>query len=286
MKLASFAFSGKKGLGLVGDDHAVVGLLERDDGFPGHLMEILRSEPEGLARAGAALRRGRSFAVDDIEFLVPIEAPGKIVCIGLNYVDHSRESGFIPPEYPTVFARFPTSLVAHRQAIIRPSISDQLDYEGELVAVIGRACKHVSVEDALDHIAGYSIFNEGSIRDFQVKSPQWSVGKNFDRTGGFGPCFVTADELPPGARGLRIETRLNGEVVQHASTDDMIFDVATLVSTLSQAITFLPGDVIVTGTPAGVGVARTPKLFMKPGDLCEVEIEGIGILRNPIEAEN
>jgi acylpyruvate hydrolase len=189
------------------------------------------------------------------------------------------------PDYPTLFARFPSSLIAHVEPIVRPRASEKLDYEGELVAVIGKGGRHIPRAAALSHICGYSIFNDGSIRDFQLRTPQWTVGKNFDNTGPFGPVFVSADELPPGAHGLKIETRLNGRVMQSATTADLIFDVATLVALISEAMTLEPGDFIITGTPAGVGAARKPPVFMKAGDICEVEIEGIGILRNPIVDE-
>jgi acylpyruvate hydrolase len=164
-------------------------------------------------------------------------------------------------------------------------VSEQFDYEGELVAVIGLPARHVAKADALDCVAGYSIFNDASVRDYQFKGAQWTPGKNFDRTGAFGPVFVTSDELPPGASGLRITTTLNGMVVQDSNTDQLLFDVATLVSLISDVLTLEPGDIIVTGTPAGVGMARTPKLWMSPGDVCEVDIEGIGRLRNPVKAE-
>ncbi len=208
--------------------------------------------------------------------------PPKIVCIGLNYADHSAESGFEVPNYPTVFGRFASSLIGHGAPIVRPRVSEQLDYEGEFVAVIGRGGRDIPKARALEHVAAYSLFNDASIRDYQFKAPQWTVGKNFDDTGAFGPCLVTADALPPGCQGLLLQTRLNGEIVQSASTDDLVFDVATLVSTLSEAFTLEPGDIIVTGTPSGVGLARKPPLWMKPGDVCEVELEGIGILRNPV----
>ncbi len=215
----------------------------------------------------------------------PLARPGKIICVGLNYSDHTDESPYEQPDYPTLFPRFSTSLIADGAPIIRPLVSQDLDYEGELVAIIGKSARHVSKERALDHVAGYSIFNDGSLRDYQFKSPQWTVGKNFDDTGAFGPIAVSADELPAGAKGLRLQTRLNGQVVQDANTDDMIYSVADLISIISEAITLEPGDIIVTGTPAGIGMARTPKLYMKPGDVVEVEIEGIGILKNPIVDE-
>lgn len=239
-----------------------------------------------LGEAGERLSKAPVLAAGSWTLLPPLPRPGKIICIGLNYVDHSVESGFEPPTYPTVFTRFANSLVAHGAPIVRPTVSEQLDFEGELVVVIGRRVKAVSKADALACVAGYSIFNDASIRDYQFKSPQWTMGKTVDGTGGFGPEFVTADELPPGCKGLRIETRLNGTVVQSATTADMIFDVATLIPILSEVMTLDPGDVIVSGTPSGVGLARKPPLWMKPGDLCEVEIEGVGLLSNPIKQQS
>lgn len=233
-----------------------------------------------------SLARGGEFDLDEVTLLPLIATPPKIFCIGLNYLDHAAESPYKDrPSYPAVFPRYATSLVGHGQPIVRPQVSDQLDFEGELVAVIGKGGRHIRKADALSHVAGYSIFNEGSIRDYQFKSPQWTVGKNFDDTGAFGPVLVTADELPPGAHGLKIETRLNGTVMQRGNTADLIFPVAELIATLSEAITLQPGDVIVTGTPAGIGWARKPPVFMKDGDVCEIEIEGIGTLRNPVRDE-
>lgn len=220
-----------------------------------------------------------------VKVLPPIPRPGKIICVGLNYADHAAESPYDAPTYPTLFPRFTTSLIADGDPIIRPRVSHELDFEGELVAVIGTTGRNIPKAKATSHVAAYSIFNDGSVRDYQFKAPQWTVGKNFDDTGAFGPYVVTADELPDGATGLHLETRLNGQVVQSASTSDMLFPVADLISIISEAITLEAGDIIVTGTPAGIGWARTPKLFMKPGDVVEVEIEGIGILRNPIADE-
>ena len=217
-----------------------------------------------------------------LHLLPVIPNPGKIICIGLNYRDHAKEGGNPIPDYPAVFMRCTTSMVAHGQPMLRPPASDKLDYEAELAVVIGRAASRVSSGSALDHVAGYACFNDGSIRDFQRKSTQWTMGKNFDKTGGFGPELVTADELPEGARGLSIVSRVNGAVMQDGNTSDMIFDVATLIAILSEVMTLEPGDVIATGTPAGVGYARTPPLFLKAGDVCEVTIGSIGTLSNPI----
>jgi len=218
----------------------------------------------------------------EVTFLPPLARPPKIICAGLNYADHTKESPYDQPDYPTLFLRVHTSLVAHNSPIVRPSASDSLDFEGEVAVILGKGGRFIGKEDALSCVAGYSIFNDGSVREYQFKSPQWTVGKNFDATGGFGPDFVTADEVPAGAKGLRLETRLNGVVVQSANTNDMIFDVATLISVTSEAITLEPGDVIVSGTPAGIGWARTPKLLMHHGDVCEVTVETLGTLRNPI----
>lgn len=285
MRFAAFRKAGRLGLAAAARGGAFHGFLAGEAGHPGALDALVAQGPDALAAAGHALLAGPEIALDAVELLPPLPNPPKIVCVGLNYADHSAESGFQVPSYPTIFARFASSLVGHGAPIIRPRVSEQLDYEGEVVAVIGRGGRHIPKADALDHVLGYSVFNDASVRDYQTRAPQWTIGKNFDGTGAFGPVLVTADELPPGARGLRISTRLNGQVVQDASTDDLIFDVATLVSTLSEAITWEPGDVVVTGTPAGVGLARKPPLWMKPGDVCEVEVEGIGVLRNPIMDE-
>lgn len=219
-----------------------------------------------------------------LQLLTPIASPQKIICIGMNYAEHVKEAP-VPhdlPTYPVVFLRQAQSLIAHGEPLRRPRCSDQFDFEGELVCVIGKQARHVSRADALSHVAGYTLFNDASVRDYQFKSAQWTMGKNFDATGAFGPEVVTADELPPGARGLVLRTVLNGETVQSASTDDMIFDVATLVSLMSEVMTLVPGDLIVTGTPAGVGLGRKPPLWMKHGDRCTVSVEGIGVLDNPV----
>lgn len=285
MRFAAFRSGRQEGLATTNSEGEFHGLLCGDAGYPGSLDALIRKGRGALDEAASVLEAGPAIDLDQVELLPLLQAPGKIICIGLNYVDHSIESGFIPPDYPTVFTRFTSSLIGAGARIIRPKVSTQLDYEGELVAIIGEGGRHITENDALDHVIGYSIFNDVSVRDYQKKSPQWTIGKNFDSTGAFGPYLVTADELPPGAKGLRIETRLNGTVVQNASTNDMVFSVAQLISILSEAIMLSPGDILVSGTPSGVGMARKPPLFMKHGDVCEVEIEGIGILRNPVEDE-
>lgn len=255
-------------------------------GGPATLDEVLRAGEAGMQAVRQAVNEQRVVRqVDTLRHLPPVLQPGKAFAIGLNYLDHAAESRFEPPKYPVVFHRYPSSWVAHEQPLIMPRVSDQFDYEAELVAVIGKAGRYIAKADALDHVAGYAIFNDGSLRDYQLRTNQWMLGKNFDASGSFGPEFVTADELPPGAVGLQIQCRLNGEVVQDANTRDMIFDVATLVSVCSEAMALQPGDIIITGTPAGVGMARKPQLWMKAGDVCEVEVQGLGVLRNRIVAE-
>ncbi|WP_077034953.1 fumarylacetoacetate hydrolase family protein [Pelomonas sp. KK5] len=252
-------------------------------GLPSTLDELLRQGESGMATARAAVdREGPRLPLAGLRLLPPLSNPAKAFAIGLNYADHASESKFELPMHPVIFQRFASSWVAHDEAILRPKVSTQFDYEAELVAVIGKGGRYIPKERALEHVAGYSIFNEGSVRDFQFRSAQWLWGKNFDRSGGFGPEFVTADELPPGAAGLQISFRLNGQTLQDSNTRDMIFDVATLVAACSEGMALQPGDMIITGTPSGVGLARSPQVWLKPGDVCEVEVQGIGILRNPV----
>jgi 2-keto-4-pentenoate hydratase/2-oxohepta-3-ene-1,7-dioic acid hydratase in catechol pathway len=255
-------------------------------GLPATLDELLKAGPEGIQAArrvlrGASVRR----PLQGLTWLPPVQNPAKAIAVGLNYVDHAAEASFDVPDHPVLFQRYASSWVAHGQPLLRPKVSEEFDYEGELVIVIGKAGRYIGKADALAHVAGYSIFNDGSVRDYQFRSHQWMAGKNFDKSGAFGPEFVTVDELPSGARGLRLQTRLNGRVLQDANTSDMIFDVATLVAVCSESFALQPADIIIAGTPAGVGYARTPKVFMRPEDVCEVEIEGIGILRNAVLGE-
>ena len=271
---------GQPALGLRQDDQ-VIDLSAL--GLPRTLDELLLQGAQGMqAVRELSARATTRLPLAGLQYLPPLARPAKALAIGLNYLDHAAESSFEPPKYPVVFQRYPSSWVAHGQPLVRPKVSVQFDYEAELVAVIGKGGRYIAKEQALDHVAGYSVFNEGSIRDYQLRTNQWTLGKNFDASGSFGPEFVTADELPAGASGLRIQCRLNGQVLQDANTKDMIFDVATLVSVCSQAMALQPGDMIITGTPAGVGLARKPPVWMKPGDVCEVEVEGLGVLRNPV----
>ncbi|AFQ48514.1 fumarylacetoacetate hydrolase family protein [Burkholderia cepacia] len=280
MRYVNFSPDGHKRMLGVQRDSTIVSLGDAT------LEQLLAS---GIDLAGFADRQaatGPTFHVDEVTWLPPLTRPGKIICVGLNYADHTKESPYEQPSYPTLFPRFTTSLIGHGAPMIRPRVSDSLDFEGELAVVLKSGGRHIPKASALDCVAGYSVFNDGSVREYQFKAPQWTVGKNFDGTGAFGPALVTADELPAGGAGLRLETRLNGKVVQSANTSDMLFDVATLIAIVSEAITLEAGDVIVSGTPAGIGWAREPKLIMRDGDVCEVEIEGLGILRNPVRDED
>lgn len=247
-------------------------------------LESLLARGVDLTTYGAEAS-GALIEIAEDAYLPLMARPTKIVCVGLNYADHTKESPYAQPDYPTLFPRWNSSLTAHNKPLIRPRVSDSLDYEGEMAVVLKSGGRHITKEDALNHVAGYALFNEGSVREYQFISPQWTVGKNFDDTGAFGPVLVTADELPAGGKGLLLETRVNGKVVQSANTSDMLFDVATIISTLSEAVTLEAGDVIVSGTPAGVGFGMNPKVYLKAGDVVEVSIEGIGKLVNPVVDE-
>lgn len=287
MKFTTYLHNGEARLGLV-DGDAVIDLHAAQPQVPADLRAALRAGVDLAAAAKAALASSTPrvpFSSLKLAPLVP--EPGKTICLGLNYFDHAKEGGREKPEYPWFFFRGATSLVAHGEAGIAPKVSVKFDYEAELALVIGqRVPRHVSQEDAPNYVFGYTCFNDMSVRDYQKRTPQWTIGKNFDGTGGFGPVLVTADELPRAATGLKIQGRLNGEVMQSANTDDMIWGVAETISLLSDVLTLEPGDVIVMGTPAGVGQARTPPVWMKAGDRFEVEIERIGTLSNPIRAED
>lgn len=290
MRFLSFEANGQEGIGWVKDIQATdfVNLTLAAPELPRNLKDLICT-PGGLAAADAAARKAPASSVQDmasVTMLPLIPNPGKIVCMGLNYADHAKEGGNARPEYPSFFLRGNSSMVGHNQAIVRPKASTQLDYEAELAVIIGKQARHLTAENALDCIAGYSCFNDGSIRNYQRKSSQWTIGKNFDGTGPFGPCLVTPDELPPGAAGLRIQSRLNGKVMQDANTDVFLWNVVEALRIITECMTLEPGDVIITGTPAGVGYARTPPVWMAPGDICEIEVEGVGILSNPIVDES
>jgi 2-keto-4-pentenoate hydratase/2-oxohepta-3-ene-1,7-dioic acid hydratase in catechol pathway len=282
MKLVSFVTANGPGYGVV-KDGGVVDLRRRfGDRLP-TLRALLSAgalpEAERIARDTAP-----DFPLDGLQLAPVIPDPDKIICIGMNYRDHVAEVGRTVTEKPALFARFAGSQVGHLQPLVKPAVSDQFDYEGELAVVIGKEGRHIPASRALGHVAGFSCYNEGSVRDWQRHTSQFLAGKSFAGTGAFGPWLVTADEIPDPAR-LILETRLNRQRVQHTTTDLMITTIPAQIAYISTMLPLLPGDVIVSGTPGGVGLKRSPQLFMRPGDIAEVEISGIGVLRNPVIAE-
>ncbi|GAB3482607.1 fumarylacetoacetate hydrolase family protein [Polaromonas eurypsychrophila] len=285
MKFTTFLSKGQARLGVV-DGADVIDLNAAQPQVPADLRAALAAGID-LAAAGQAAIAGSAprLKLADLSLAPLVPEPGKIICLGLNYFDHAKEGGREKPEYPWFFLRSASSLLAAGGKALRPRVSVRFDYEAEVAVVIGKTVKHATLDNALDAVFGYTCFNDMSVRDYQKKTPQWSIGKNFDRTGGFGPVLVTADELPPGASELRIQTRLNGQVMQDANTRDMIWGVAETIKLITECMTLEPGDVIVMGTPAGVGQARTPQVWMKHGDTVEIEIERIGVLSNLVEDE-
>jgi len=285
MKLISYEKNGQIRMGVLDGDQ-VIDLNEAGPSISHDLLVALNSGVDVTAAAKAALASSAPrVALRAVKLAAPVPRPGKIICLGLNYYDHAKEGGRDKPEYPWFFYRGASSLIAHGEAGMRPRVSERLDYEAELAVIIGKRVKHLSEADALSCVFGYSVFNDISVRDYQKKTPQWTIGKNFDNSGPFGPVLVTADELAPGATGLRIQSRLNGKVMQDANTTDMIWGVAETIKLLTECMTLEPGDVIIMGTPAGVGQARTPPVWMKDGDVVEIEIERIGTLTTPIKNE-
>ena len=290
MKVVGFEAEGGLRLGIVEGD-TVVDIQAMDPNIPGDLAVVLDVMNGNLKELGDMAKRAPASAhrpLKGLKFGLPVARPGKILCLGLNYLEHVKEGSQRDniPKFPTIFMRCLTSMVPHEQPIVRPKVSEQLDYEAEMMLIVGKRAKHLTMANATSCIAGYSCANEGSVREFQRKTTQWDMGKNFDRTGGFGPWMVTADELPDAGKGLKIQSRLNGMVMQSDNTDNMMFPIADMLVYITQGITLEPGDVIFTGTPSGVGHARKPNpVWMKQGDVCEIEIEAIGVLRNPIQDE-
>jgi acylpyruvate hydrolase len=289
MKIVAFEGQGGPRFGIVEGDQ-VVDLQAVEPKVPNDLGEALAKTNGDTKQLGEIAKRAPASArkpLSSIAYALPVGRPGKIICLGLNYLEHVKEGSQRDniPKFPTIFMRGLTSLVPHGAPIIRPLASETLDYEAELILVVGKRAKHLTAANATSCIAGYSCGNEGSVREFQRKTTQWDMGKNFDRTGGFGPWLVTADELPDAAKGLKIQSRLNGAVMQSDNTDNMMFPIVEMLVYITQGITLEPGDVIFTGTPSGVGHARKPPVWMKNGDIVEVEIERIGTLRNPIGDE-
>ena len=269
--------------GVNGD--VAVNLTAQDPAFGADLMEGVIANPALVAKAAELTAAGPGIAIDTITPELPVAKPGKIICLGLNYVDHVKEGGYDIPTYPALFMRGLNSMMPAEAPMVRPTVSERLDYEVELMLIVGTGGRHIAEENALDHVFGYTVFNDGSVRDYQRKTHQWTPGKNFDNTGALGPITVTPDELPEGATGLKIESRVGTEILQSANTSDMMWGVAKTIATISEYTTLEPGDLIAMGTPPGVGHAKTPPRWLRPGEVVEVEIEGIGICRSPIVAE-
>jgi acylpyruvate hydrolase len=289
MKIVGFEVGGQHRIGVVDRDE-VIDLQEADNRIPGDLADWLGERDGNLEPLAEVARRAPSSArrsLSGIKFALPVARPNKILCLGLNYMKHVKEGRYADdvPKHPTIFFRCLTSMAPHMTNLLRPTISETFDYEAELAVVIGRRSKHLTLHNALDCVAAYSCANEGTIREFQRRTTQWDMGKNFDQTGALGPWLVTPDELPSGGQGLKIECRLNGKVMQSDNTDNMLFPLRETLVEVTQGITLEPGDIILTGTPSGVGHARKPPVWMRKNDVCEVEIEGIGILRNYIDDE-
>ena len=281
MKLATFKMGGAPSWGVV-DGETVKDVGAVLGGCYPTVKSVIVAD--AFAEVAAAATKAKAYALADITWLPVIPDPDKILCIGLNYETHRKETGRSEVENPTVFTRFANSQTGHLSPIIRPRVSHDLDFEGELAVIIGKAGRYISQGDALAHVAGYACYNDGSIRDFQRHTHQFTPGKNFPGTGAFGPWMMTADEFA--FRGSqRLRTRVNGQVVQEATFDQMIFDVPRMIEYCSTFTRLEPGDVIATGTPGGVGAKRTPPLWLKPGDMVEVEIDGLGILRNGVADE-
>jgi 2-keto-4-pentenoate hydratase/2-oxohepta-3-ene-1,7-dioic acid hydratase in catechol pathway len=283
MKLVSFLRNNKPTWGVaveggVVDCGARLGKKYQD------LKAVIANRGLADVKKYAASKKKPDVPAAKVKYLPPIGNPDKIICIGLNYKSHVAETGRSDAQYPTIFTRFANTQVGHGQPMIRPKNSEKYDYEGEVAVIIGKKGRHISKADALKHVAGYSCYNDGSIRDWQRHTTQFTPGKNFVGTGGFGPWIVTADEIKDPTK-MTLITRLNGQELQRATTDLLIFDIPTLISYCSDWTELVPGDVIVTGTPGGVGFVRNPPIFMKPGDTCEVEVDRIGTLVNPIAAE-
>jgi len=285
MKLVTFVSNGATHIGaLVGEDR-VVDFSRADASLPKDMIGFLKGGKATLAAAQKAIDSGaRSIALADVKLLAPVPNPGKIICIGLNYSDHAAETGQAIPKFPVVFSKYSNTVIANGENIVLPSVSNEVDYEAELGFVIGKTAKYVKAADALDYVAGYLPINDVSARDYQNRTSQWTMGKTFDTFAPMGPALTTSDEIPnPG--NLKISLTINGETLQNSNTNKLIFGIPQLIEALSEVMTLEPGDVVSTGTPPGVGVARNPKRFIKAGDVVNVTIEGLGTLSNPVVAE-
>ncbi len=262
-----------------------VNLTALDAAVGPDLMGLI-CNPSLADSVGAKIEGADRVSVASITPALPVAHPGTVICLGLNYVDHIKEGGYDIPDYPALFMRGKNSIMAAGAPMVRPACSEELDYEAELMFIIGKGGRHISEADALDHVFGYTVFNDGSVRDYQRKTHQWTPGKNFDNTGAIGPFVVTPDEVPEGAAGLKIESRVGSEILQSSNTGNMIWSVAQTIATISEYTTLEPGDLIAMGTPPGVGHAKKPNpRWLVPGEVVDIEIEGIGICSSPIVDE-
>ncbi len=281
MKLASFKVANRHTYGILDADQ----VREPGTDYRSRFADLRSVIAAGAENELADDRSGTVHAIANIRFLPPIPNPDKILCVGVNYRPHIEEMGRAVPDYPVVFVRFPGSLVADGEDLIRPRVSEQLDFEGELAVVIGKRARHVARNDAFDVVAGYCCFMDGSVRDWQRHTMQFTAGKNFDQSGSAGPCLVTKDEIPD-VSAVSLTTRVNGDVMQRGQISELVFDIPALVEYCSSFTELLPGDLIATGTPGGVGAARTPPQWLVAGDLVEVDISGVGVLSNRVRDES
>ena len=280
MKLATFTHEGSTRIGVVEGDE-IVDLAAAAPDLPREMVALLELGPEALTAAHATLARGPRVPLAEARLEAPIARPPKFLAVGLNYADHVAESGLEPPKQPTIFNKQSTCVTGPSDPIHVPRASHVVDYEGELGFVIGRRCRHVARDDASDVIAGYLVVNDVTVRDWQLRTPTWTMGKSFDTHGPIGPWLVTSDELRDPHR-LHLRTWVNGELRQESNTKQLIFDCFALVEHFSTAFTLEPGDIVATGTPSGVGIVRKPPLLLQNGDVVRIEIEGIGAIENPV----
>ncbi len=284
MKLVTFSLSGQSRMGVLRADGTIADVSRADSGIPENILEFLAGGDSLLQRTSKVVAGiSEEFVLDtkDAHIGPPIPHPDKILCIGINYKDHIEETNSETPEHPVVFSKYSNTIIGPGDAIHLPSISKMVDYEAEFAVVMGRTARNVSKEEALEYVGGYTILNDVSARDFQKRTSQWTIGKSFDTFAPIGPVLITADEIPD-PHMLDIKLRLNGKEMQSSNTRQLLFTVNDLIEDITSAITLQPGDIISTGTPGGVGMARDPQVLLKPGDYIEVEVEGIGILHNPV----
>lgn len=274
-KTAVYAVTGENAVNLTALDAAI-----------GADLKAVIANPALIESLGGKIAAAPTVAVSSVTPALPVANPGAIICLGLNYTDHIKEGGYDIPDYPALFMRGKNSIMAAGAPLVRPTCSDKLDYEAELMIIIGKGGRHISEANALNHVFGYTVFNDGSVRDYQRKTHQWTPGKNFDNTGAIGPFVVTPDDLPAGAAGLKIESRVGTEILQSSNTGNMIWSVASAISIISEYTTLEPGDMIAMGTPPGVGHAKKPNpRWLVPGEVVDIEIESIGICSSPIVDE-